>query len=281
MSWQNLEKRLAAVAVVGALWAGVAADGAVAATLAPHRAVYTMSLVSADSSSDIAAARGAFTIDLEQSCEGWAFNQRMRLERQQVTGEALDFVLEFSSFESFDGLSYQFTSRTLTGDTVIDEYRGMAERTGADDAGEALYTVPEGQRLVLPAGTVFPMQHTLLVLEAAERGETLVFRKFFDGLRPDESPFDANVVILGGPMPAAEGPAIDPENTDAALLAHEWWPLRVAFFPGVGQVETPDFELESKTQSNGVAREYVFDYGDFVMRADLARLEPGEAPDCG
>ena len=268
-----------AVAVVAASALASLVGPAAAATLVPHRAVYTLSLVSADASSDIAAARGAFTVDLGQSCDGWTFNQRMLLERQQVTGEALDFVLEFSSFESFDGRLYQFTSRTLSGDVVIDEYRGAAERDAADGVGEALYVVPEGARLELPAGTVFPMQHTLLVLEAAERGERLVFRKFFDGLRPEESPFDANVVILGGPEPAAEGPASDLEA--GPLMAHDWWPLRVAFFPGVGPGEVPDFELESKTQSNGVAREYVFDYGDFVMRADLAQIEAVEAPDCG
>ncbi len=276
----SLGKRLTGVLLAGAVLAAPAAERAEAATLAPHRAVYTMSLVSAEASSDIATARGVFSIDLEQSCGGWTFNQAMQLERQHVTGEAIDFVLEFSSFESFDGLSYQFTSRTLTQDTVIDEYRGAAERDAVDDPGEALYVVPEGRRVALPAGTVFPMQHTLLVLEAAERGERVVFRKFFDGLRPDESPFDANVIILDGPMPAAEGPATGLEETNAALMAYEWWPLRVAFFPGVGQESVPDFELESKTQTNGVAREYVFDYGDFVMRADLARIEPGEQMDC-
>ena len=274
-----MRRALANVGLVGLVTVGVAGVAADAATLASHRAFYTMAMIASDTESNVVGANGAMTVDWERSCDGWTVSQQLRLQINLNSGELLDTAVEFSSFESLDGTSYQFTSRTLTNGTVLDEFRGIAKRAGPDQPGEVRYAMPEARRLALPADTVFPMEHTRLVLEAAERGETVVLRKFFDGPRPDESPFDANALILQGPRPGSEGV---PEGlADASLLEDVWWPLRIAFFPAGSNDGSPDFELEAKAHGNGVVREFVFDYGDFSVRAMLAQLEPVVETACG
>ncbi len=275
-----MKQTMVTVGVAGMLMsmAGGVVDAG-AATLASHRAFYTMSMVAPRADSNVVGATGAMTVDWERGCEGWTVSQQLRLQVNLDSGEVLDTSVEFSSFEALDGTSYQFTSRTLTNGAVLDEYRGVAERAGPGQPGEVRYATPAARLLTLPADTAFPMEHTQMVMDAAERGETVVLQKFFDGPRPDESPFDANAFILQGPRPASEGA---PEGlADAALLTGEWWPMRIAFFPAAGDDSSPDFELEAKAHGNGVVREFVFDYGDFAVRAGLEQLEPVEEADCG
>ncbi len=247
------------------------------AVLAPHRALYEMNLKSLASTSNIVGAQGAMSLDWSRSCDGWTVDQRMRITLDFRSGPSRDTEVSFSSFESDDGLSYSFTTRTTSNGRVVDEYRGAAERPGAGETAVVRYSVPEGRVLELPPDTVFPMAHTRDVLEAAARGEQIVWQRFFDGPRPDESPFGANVVIVGGARSGDEGPGAGL----SALMDSRWWLVRIAFFPNGGQAAEPDFEVEAKMQENGVVREFSFDFGDFAMEATLSQIESIAEPACG
>ncbi|MFQ5973265.1 MAG: EipB family protein [Alphaproteobacteria bacterium] len=265
---------LLALAMV-VLWMAPAAV-AHAVELAPHRAVYELRMTTVEPSSGVVGGHGAMSLDWTLSCTGWTVNQRLRLMLQPEAGPLLDTEVSFSSFESGDGLRYRFSSRTMRNGQVVDEFRGRAERSEIGAPGIANYSVPEGAEQDLPAGTVFPMEHTRLLLEAAEQGERRLFRRLFDGPRPSESPFDANALILGGPHADESGPG----SGMGPITEHRWWPIRIAFFPRSAAEAEPDFELAARLQDNGVVRQFVFDYGDFEMTADLARIEELESPDC-
>lgn len=265
-------------AACGALLGAFAwVTGAAAAELVPHRALYELTLKTLTPNSNVVGAQGAMSVEWSHSCEGWTVNQRLRITLDLESGRSQETDVNFSSFESDDGLTYSFTTRTTSNGRVVDEFRGAVDRTAAGDASVARYSVPDGLEVVLPAGTVFPMAHTRDVLDAAARGERAIWRQFFDGPRPDESPFGANVLITGGPRTGDEGPGAGM----APLMNSRWWPLRIAFFPGGGQGSEPDFEVEAKAQDNGVVREFVFDYGDFSMLAALSQIEPLDEPTCG
>ena len=278
MSRRSRVGRLMPRAVCGALLGALAwAPGAVGAELASHRALYELTLKSLLPNSNIVGAQGAMSLDWSHSCEGWTVNQRLRITLDLQSGAALDTDVSFSSFESDDGLTYNFTMRTTSNGQVVDEYRGAVARIAPGEAAVARYSVPAGREVALPPDTVFPMAHTRDILDAAARGERTIWRRFFDGPRPDDSPFGANVLITGGPRTAQEGPGAGL----APLMDSRWWPLRIAFFPGGGQASEPDFEVEAKAQDNGVVREFVFDYGDFAMLATLSQIEAMAEPTCG
>ncbi len=244
--------------------------------VAPHRAFYELHLSQVDESSRIAEATGALTVDWSRSCDGWTVDQRLALVVEESSGRSSTTEISFSSFESLDGLTYSFSTKTKRDGAVVDEYRGEAGRPDAGGVVEAIYSVPAGERRELPAGTVFPMEHLQLLLDAAARGEDRLFRPFFDGPRPDESPFDTNALILGVPQDGGQGAGAGL----GPITERPWWPVRIAFFPRSSAVAEPDFELAANLQDNGVVRRYEFDYGAFRMSGDLTRIEAGEVPVC-
>lgn len=252
------------------------ASTAAAIELAPHRAFYELRLDQVDEGSGIAEAQGAFAVDWSRTCDGWTVDQRLALIVQEISGATSRTEIIFSSFESLDGLTYSFTSKTTRNGQVIDEFRGQAGREHIGGVAEALYTVPEGTSRELPAGTVFPMEHLRLVLDAAARGESSLFRLFFDGPRPAESPFGSNTLILGEARGGDQGVG----SGLGAITEHPWWPVRIAFFASSNIEAEPDFELAANVQDNGVVREYLFDYGAFQVAGDLTRVEAGQVPAC-
>ncbi len=263
-------------ALVSALLVPVPMAAAQAIDLAPHRAFYELGLSRADIDSGVAEATGRLVVDWSQSCDGWTVDQRLALIVVQPSGQSITTEIVFSSFESLDGLTYSFTTKTTRDGTVVDEFRGEAGRADVGEAVRAIYSVPTDTRRELPADTVFPMEHLRLLLDAAMNGENRLFRPFFDGPRPDESPFDANALIIGGPNGADSGAAVGLH----ALTDRPWWPVQIAFFPHTGQAAEPDFELAADLQDNGVVRRYLFDYGAFQVGGDLSRIEAGTVPTC-
>ena len=265
------------LAIVSAALLATASWSAAAATsLAPHQAFYSIKLRSADQGSNISSAKGVMRQEWNQSCEGWAVSQRMLLNLEASIGAAVSTEVHFSSFESTDSSEYNFTSRTVTNGEVTDEYRGRASRAEPGAEVEASYSVPVGESRLMPANTVFPMEHTRQLLAAADSGESRLSLPFFDGPRPQDSPFEANALILGEARAASEG-------TGAGLgpiTERRWWSVRVAFFPGGSNDPEPDFELAADFQDNGVVRAYQFDYGDFILEAELVRIEAHEVPAC-
>src|SRR3546814_3235246 len=89
----------------------------------------------------------------------------------QSSGEAVSSSVSLSSFESLDGTLYRFEARTEIGGETIEEVRGKAERPARGEPGIAVYQVPDGTTVELPADTLFPYEHTVFVLEAAAQGK--------------------------------------------------------------------------------------------------------------
>lgn len=258
-----------AAAIAGTL--GVSAPAG-AVDLAPYRAFYELSLDNAFGRSAIVGATGAMSAEWSLSCDGWVAVQRLRMVLETDEGEKLDTDLVMSSFESVDGKSYRFTSRTTHDGSEEERYQGAARREEAGAAGSALYSEPAETTVEFPAGTMFPIQHTRALVAAAERGDQLLTVPFFDGPRPDKSPFLASALVLGAAHPAAA--------EDEELLRRRWWPVRIAFFENDTGVAEPDFEMTAKLQDNGVVREFTFDYGEFSLVARLSRIEGLSVPDC-
>ena len=267
---------LTAAALAAVAATALSSTASAATALVPHQAFYKIKLQTAEAGSNISTAQGVMSQEWTQSCEGWAVSQRMLLNLESSNGAAVSTEVTFSSFEAADGSDYSFTSRTVTNGETTEEYRGRAQRPRPGGPVEATYNVPAGESRMLPGNTVFPMEHTRQLLAAAANGETRLSRPFFDGPRPQDSPFEANALILGAARPGDQGSGAGL----GPITERPWWPIRVAFFPGGSQSPEPDFELAADFQDNGVVRAYLFDYGDFVLEAELASIEPLELPNC-
>jgi hypothetical protein len=246
------------------------------AELAPHRAAYVLSLGTAKSGA-VVAVEGAMTVDWQETCDGWTMAQRMRFQISDADGEAVDNDISFSSWEARDGSAYRFTMRTMTDGETTDELRGGATLAGRGRGGKAVFTSPADEVVELPPGTLFPTQHTLLLIDQARAGARSWARPVFDGATIDGA-MEVNAAIGAQlqrtPPDAGAGIA-------ASLVEVPSWRVRLAFFrtddPGASE---PEYETELRLYANGVGSDFVFDYPEFTIRARLEKLEPVPRPRC-
>lgn len=266
------------IAILAAtLWSVVGPVGPAEAQIVPHRAAYTISLAGTREGSDITAARGVMVFDWQQLCEGWTLTQRMTFQLIDAQGGELNNDVSFSSFEARDGQSYRFDMRTQVDSEVTEELRGRASLTAPGQGGRAIFVQPEGEAVELPPGTMFPTAHARLLIEEAQSGERQVQRFVFDGATLDGA-FDTSAVI-STPTPPDTGAPRD--GIDATLLALTSWRVRIAYFKtGDENGGAPEYEITMRMYANGVGSDFLFEYGDFSLRAELNRLEALPRPSC-
>jgi len=252
---------------------------AASATHASHRAFYEISIGRVDQGSSILDARGRMVTEWRRACEGWTTSQRLVVSMAPGEGEPIDSEVTLTSFENADGTEYVFDSETRIGGETVELVRGRAAREAPGKLGKVTYEEPAGLSLDLPADTVFPFEHTLVLLDAAERGDRRAFNHYFDGSQPEISPLASNALILGKPRDGADGQFAQ----FGELTARKWWPIRLAMFNGRvshGGEEQPEFEMTQNLQDNGIVRSFEFDYGDFSLVASMVELEELDAPRC-
>jgi hypothetical protein len=241
------------------------AGSAVAAELAPHRALYTVSLDRADSESGVTGASGTMVYEMTETCEAWNVEQRYRLKMGYSESPDVTIASALESAEAKNGLRYHFEHKeTRSGED--EEIAGTAKLDGDKKGGAVAFEKPADKKIKLPAGVLFPTAHTAALIDKAAAGDNFVSKQVFDGAAADES------VLVSAVIGAAVEP--DPELAKkSALLNRPGWRVRLAFFPPDQKAEKPDYEISMVLLDNGVSRDMVIDYGDYALRAKLDDIE--------
>jgi hypothetical protein len=264
------------IGLAASLWLA-AVPAAIATEIAPHRALYSLSLASTKSASGVVAASGAMVYEWGETCDGWTVQQRFLLRLQYAEQDNVEVSSTLVTWESKDGLRYRFNERRLRNGELDEEIKGGAKLDGKGKGGTAEFTKPETRQLNLPDGTVFPTEHTLLLIERGQAGESFVSRKVFDGATVENA---GQITAVIGP-PLRPSPAEKDEKLpESPLLNRPSWRVRLAFFPAESKAEQPDYELGMKLLDNGVSQDMTLDYGDYVIRAKLDDIEALPRPGC-
>ncbi|WP_421998988.1 cell envelope integrity EipB family protein [Reyranella sp.] len=244
--------------------------------LVPHRATYDMKLSVTRPNSGIVDVSGRMVLEMVDSCDAWEVKQRIKLKFLRNEGDEFDTDSSFTSYETKDGLGLRFSVRNIQDDEVEEELRGHADLQAAGAKGRASFTLPEARSFELPAGTLFPTTHLMLLIQHARAGDKSVSYGVFDGARLDGA-FQVNAVIgkpPRGPLPPVRG--------DVALLrGQQSWSVRLAFFAAGDQgTANPEYEMALDLLANGIARSMLLDYGDFAVEARLVQLQALPRPRC-
>lgn len=242
-----------------------------ASPLASHRAVYSLTLAHAESKSPVSSARGQLVIEWLDTCEGYTTNQRLYTEFGDNEGGSMVSDLWVSSWESTDGNQFRFNLTSQVNGAVDERARGSATRESPTGAGEVKFDAPRAERLALPKGTIFPTEHTQLLIAAAHRGSRTLERTLFDGSA--SSGLSTVSAFIGPQISAPARPAPASARIDKALLAGPTWPVRLAFYREQSAEGLPDYEFAFHLHENGVASDLVLDYGDFAVKGTLDTLE--------
>jgi hypothetical protein len=248
-----------------------------AVDIAPHRALYSLSLGATKSSSGVVGARGAMVYEWGETCDGWTVQQHFRLRLQYAEQDNVEVSSSLVTWEAKNGLRYRFNERRLRNGTLDEEIKGEATLDGKDKGGSAEFTKPEATTFALPAGALFPTAHTVLLIEQAQAGDQFVSRQVFDGATVENA---GQITAVIGPQLPAGPSAGEDKLPKSPLLNRPSWRMRLAFFPSGGKSEQPDYELGMRLLDNGVSQDMSLDYSDYVVRAKLDELEPLPRPSC-
>lgn len=231
--------------------------------LAPHRAVYDLTLV-AVTGGDTISASGTMTYAVRDACSAWSTQQQLRLQTVSRSGTVTEMVSDYATLEAKDG--HELVFRTVQTSNGHPASRVMGEATMTPTGGQIRYTEPQPHTVSLPAGVLFPMAHTRAIISAGEQGHASLSPSLFDGTGED-GPQDTYVMILGWNHP----PSASPFPALARLPSGR---VHVAFYNASSHDMRPDYELGMRYFANGVSDDLDMDFGDFRMHGTLHSFTP-------
>jgi len=243
------------------------AEAKAAPVVAPHRAVYGLSLAKTTENSQVSQAHGKLEFEWADACTSWTVNQRTHVRLIASSGRVIEFGWTLSALESKDGNQYRYFIRRFNTGQPPEDVRGAAQLLGPGQSGSVSRADTEGEALALPKGTLFPTAHSLLLLEIAGRGDTTAGRVVFDG-SGDAGIFFVNAAVSEA-IPAGEKAAFE----SPLLRGQESWWMNLAYFGMDETVSKPEHEQAFRLYANGVVDDLILDYGDFALRATLESLE--------
>ena len=126
-------------------WAGIGCARA-ETPIAPHRALYTMSLGAIKNGSGITDLSGRLLFEWRDMCDGWAIQQHMQLHFTYAEGPEEDIASTELTWEAKDGRSYSFTIRRESNGKETEFYRGKASQQ-QDGSVLVTYTAPKAKTL--------------------------------------------------------------------------------------------------------------------------------------
>ncbi len=244
--------------------------------LLAHKALYDIDLVATHSGSQILNISGQMSYEWKPGCDAWVTDHKFKLFYEYADAPGMKITSDFSTFETYDGKSLNFTSRRQRDGQMYQEIRGYA---GIDTkGGEAVYRYPEKTKYTLMNGTLFPMGHTLELIKRAKAGDKFYSAQVFDG-SDEEGPIEINSFIGKDTKPDAS--MLSNTKIDKDMLKAKSWNVRMAVFPSKDQEEESDYEMSMAFHENGIISSMLIEYDDFSVTQKLVALEPIPAESCG
>jgi hypothetical protein len=251
--------------VLVAIIVGLSAPAA-AGEIAPHRALYEVTMVGPAQNIDDAV--GLLSVEISQSCEQWTYSQRFELKLIQEGADLDDFSFRLTAWESLDGNRYGFRSTTSQGEDAGVKLVGRGE-INPNGAGLAKYTEPAAFERPLTAGVLFPIGWLKAGLAASEAGEKRFSGHVFMGAAPDE-PLRVNSIIV----------TADAVSQGEVLLRGPRWRYLSAFYNQTS-AEVPEYEAEETVLANGVLAGALMRHPTYALQLKLHRIEALPGPsDC-
>jgi len=280
LAWR-LVLTIAGLAMLAGGWArpAEAFAGKEPVKLAPHRAVYEMTLDEAHSASGITGIDGRMVFEFTGSeCNGYTLNMRMVTQMTDSQGQTNLTDLRSSTWEEGNGQKFRFQSAQYLNDKLGDVTMGRATRNLPDTAIQVRLSQPSHAELNLSGQVLFPTQHSLALMDAAEDGQGLLQAQIYDGSEKGQKVYDTTAFIGKPVAPGTD--KIEAPAKEKGLAELVSWPVSIGYFEAKGGDLTPSYQIDFRLYANGVSRALLIDYGDFSIHGTLTSLEYLKAEAC-
>ena len=245
-----------------------------ASHLAPHRAVYEMSLGEARSGSGVTAYDGRMVFEFTGSaCRGYSLNTRLVSQITDTQGETILADVWSSTGEAGDGKSFRFHSSQRLNHRLNEATIGRASRGPSDGAITVKLTQPESEEFRLAGPVLFPTQHSIALIERAISGQKVFQAKVYDGTEKGQRVFDTTAFIGQKVKPGSDADQLEKVARDETLGELPSWPISIGYFDLADDDLTPSYQIDFRLYENGVSRDLLIDYGEYTVEGKLSSLE--------
>ena len=261
--------------LAGVCLASSAASAATMSMLAPHRAVYDLELKDASDRSGIKALRGRMVYEFNGSvCDGFTTTFRYVTKIDNGENERLTDQ-QTTTFESGDGKDFEFLTKNYVDKAIDKETRGKAK---LGDAGLSVEVTKPTETKYQLEKSFFPTTHLVDLLSRAEKGETFYETQIFDGTEDADRTLTTTVILGAKNKAHSEGD----DKDIASVKGADYYPVSISYFDPKSEAgeETPVYQIGFKLYENGVTRDLIMDYGDFVLTVKLVDLKLFDKPNC-
>lgn len=255
---------------------------ALAIELAPHRAVYDMTLERSAAGSGVVELTGRMVYEITgNACQGYKQNTRFVTRSVDQSGQQSIMDLRSKFWEDGRGRTFRFDTDHYRNEQLTEKSAGTAERDDGRNGVKIRISSPQRKNLDLSDEILFPIQHTLRLLQAAHRGETIFIADIYDGSEKGAKVY-ATTAVMGVKKTGSFNADLNRIKNNKALQGLAAWPVSLAYFEQHKEQAdaVPSYELGFLFYENGVARNLFIDYGHFAIRGKLAALEMLASSDC-
>ena len=253
-------------ALVLAGFAFACSDIVHAADIVSHRATYTLTFGGAQPSAGFTGATGTMEVELVAACDGFRSKQAMQLAMLTAGGPATTTQFTGTIFERMDAAQMTFETTQSVGGQVEQSFKGTAVHP-IGQSGSIRYDTPKGLIVPTPRDTLFPIEGSRRVLDAAAAGEAFLAANLFDGGGPDAL---SAVSVLISTAEVGKG----------NFGGRSSWRVQIAHYPMNSAAATPEFEEAYRLYAGGILDELDLNYGLFRLKGALSKLELLPAPTC-
>ena len=250
--------------------------------LAPHRAVYDVSLERTSPGSGVSDLTGRLVYEITGSrCEGYTQTMRFVTRTTNQEGQAQVTDLRTSSWEDVPAHRLRFTTANYQNETLAEQTQGDARRPETESKSKVDLVKPAKKTVDVASGVYFPIQHSMALVAAARAGKTLFKAELFDGSENGEKVFTTSALIGRVAAPGAiKMPALAESGDRLARIPS--WPVSISYYeqgPVKGDV-TPAYEMSYRFHENGVTSNLIIDHGEFAFKGELKELTFLEVSSC-
>lgn len=245
--------------------------------LAPHRAVYDLSLARAGGSKGVEAARGRIAMEFGgDACDGYTtkYRQVTVLTGGDIGSRTIDS--QTATYESGDGLSMRFKNSSTTQGLLRDGVDGDAQLR-PDGSLNVQFKQPRNDTYTATGQPIFPTMHMKRLIETAQKGEHTYSVRVYDGSDDGKKVYET-LSVIGNRIEPGAGDLEEPARQEA-LAKVPRWPMTMSYYEEGNADRQPVYTISLELYENGISRALKIDYGDFALKGELKSLEIPAVPD--
>ncbi len=254
-----------------------------AVELAPHRAVYGLTLDRTGAGSNVTDIRGELLYDFSGSaCQGYTLNTRLVTQVFDREGKPGTTDIRSETWEDGEGRRFRFATSHYVDEKLNESTKGVARQLLGHGRDSLLVQLekPKREALRLPGKTLFPTQHSITILKAALAGQARLQANVYDGSEKGTKIYETTAVI-GAPLELSANHQLPPIKNSEVLDKIQSWPVLVSYYEqGPKKDGLPSYEVSFRMYANGVSRKLKLDSGTFSLNGELSAIQFLPAKPC-